>query len=165
MKKKIIFSVFALLTMVSVSAGAQQFHSTSAEIFLHSRGITPTPVVEYGAKHPDFGMKGQVYSSDLFKQRTRKGISYGILMGAKEGKVGGTPSYRTIPSICAYQDITTTSIESHQPRRSPSTPPPPTPPINEDDDDKILPLGDALWPLLMMAMAFAAVVYFRRKRA
>ena len=48
------------------------------------------------------------------------------------------------------------------PRKSGSMPPPPT---VEEGDSGNQPLGDAVLPLTLMALAFAGVIYLRRRRA
>lgn len=168
MKEKIIFSVLALLTVVSSAVAATQFQSTSSDIFLHSK---PTQVIystspssalipQTEAKDMSFGMNGKVFSSDLFKQRTNKGISYGLLVSKSDQTITHHP-YRGIASTCAYQAMEVSDIALGG---SPKKTPPPTPPINPDDNDKILPVGDALYPLLLMALAYIAFAWRRRKK-
>ena len=167
MKKNTIFSVLALLTIVSSAVGATQFHSTTSDIFLHPKPVpvstsalpSSTLMPQTGVKDLSFGMQGQVFSRDLFKQRTNKGISYGLLVDKSDQTITNH-QYRGIASMCAYQTIEVSDISlGKSPKKSP---PPPTPPINPDDDDKILPVGDAMYPLLLMAFVYAVCAIRRR---
>lgn len=47
-------------------------------------------------------------------------------------------------------------------RKSTAVPPKPKP---DENDPGNVPLGDPVWPLMLMAMLFAGVVYIRRKKA
>jgi len=64
-----------------------------------------------------------------------------------------TPSQYTEESITGYTSRPTTG-----PRRGFDTPDD----LNQSEE---YPLGDGLWPLLLMAVVFGGVIYFRRKRA
>lgn len=41
----------------------------------------------------------------------------------------------------------------------------PEKPTNDKDDEGNVPLGDPVWPLMLMALVGAGVVYIRRKKA
>ncbi len=41
----------------------------------------------------------------------------------------------------------------------------PSPDNKEEDQDQSFPIGDAVFPLMVMAFAFCGVVYFRRRKA
>jgi hypothetical protein len=60
----------------------------------------------------------------------------------------------------------TTTTESYSPAKAPSGPRrviiTPGNPGNQSDES---PVGDAVLPLLLMAMAFAGVIYFRKRHA
>lgn len=55
-------------------------------------------------------------------------------------------------------EMAITTTENYSPAKAPASRPHKAPPINPD------PLGDAVLPMLLMAMLFAGVVYTRRKR-
>ena len=38
-------------------------------------------------------------------------------------------------------------------------------PTNDKDDEGNVPIGDPVWPLMLMALVGAGVVYYRRKKA
>jgi|GEM_PF-3536976 len=63
----------------------------------------------------------------------------------------------------------TASAPSYSPARAGSSPRKsgllPGEPTNKDGDEGNTPIGDALLPLLLMAMLFCGVVYYRRKKA
>lgn len=65
----------------------------------------------------------------------------------------------------AYNPAASSGPRRAKAEETPSTPTTPTTP-DVTDPEKITPVGDAVWPLMLMALAYLGVrVFFRRKRA
>ena len=158
--------------------------STYSNPMLQPRSTSPASLPVTRTRNTSVG--GQVYSDGIFKEKYNRGpisiggggsssgggaISGGSIGGSK-GNLGG--SVRTFTSISSYQSISAASINAASPTAkggggitppvgvTPPPPPPPTPDPNTDDPTHQLPIGDAAWFALLLAIGYGV---YRRKTA
>ena len=153
--------------------------STYSNPMLQPRSASPVSLPVTRTRNTSVG--GQVYSDGIFKEKYNRGpisiggggsssgggaISGGSIDGSK-GNLGG--SVRTFSSISSYQSISAASINAASPqgagegtRGVTPPPPPPTPDPNTDDPTHQLPIGDAAWFAILLAIGYGV---YRRKTA
>ena len=153
--------------------------STYSNPMLQPRSASPASLPVTRTRNTSVG--GQVYSDGIFKEKYNRGpisiggggsssgggaISGGSIDGSK-GNLGG--SVRTFSSISSYQSISAASNNAASPqgagegtRGVTPPPPPPTPDPNTDDPTHQLPIGDAAWFALLLAVGYGV---YRRKTA
>lgn len=178
------YSILALWLLIASGAQAQHFGTTSAPTTATLPNATYTnpllrPVggarVQVTATKPNANVNRvnntSVISSDLFKNKYRSsgysgsagGSGGGGGMGAGSGT--NTTNYKTINTISAYQGISPGSINASAPgmRGGGPPPPPPTPGPNPGDENNQLPIGDAVWFMILLACGYGALLLKRRK--
>lgn len=161
MKIRIRYTLLALLVQTSIGLQAQRFaymdevptatfgSQVYHNVFLHSTPRTTTVSVSTNTDmYRETHAQGSVFSRNLF---TRKYNSQ------------KTPVYRGFVAISAYQNLRPEQVGGHgTPSMRLIPPPPPTP---NPDAPHILPVGDALWLLILMALGYGAYILRRRKQA
>lgn len=176
MKKQIFISLVAMV--ISLPMSAQQFEhnnislngtemglllpvANTSNVFASPTRVAPTTATPSVSSFSlsSANSIGQVFSSDLFKVKTT-GRTSGAAQVATDGS---STNYRSIASISAYQNGGATTTASAPKFRRSGSAPPPTPPIDEGNEGDKLPLGDALLPLLLLILTYAALLYRRQK--
>lgn len=164
--KKVLFPICFLLWMGCLPASAVEIQNSlsnelalkinSNNIFLHHSGFARQ--VAQPAVSADFSAAGgQVFSSDLFQKKTT-GSAGG---GAVAATASGSSQYQGFASISAYQNLSASDIGTTKPIRRAG---PPTPPIKPGDEGNKLPLGDGVWLLMLLALAYLPWQLKRKKR-
>lgn len=167
-------------TMAAAPASAGG--STYSNPMLQPRSAAPVSLPVTRTRNTSVG--GQIYSDGIFKEKYNRGpitvggsgsaggggtISGGSTGGSK-GNLGG--SVRTFSAISSYQSISAASINAASPQAAGGgglrgggapPPPPPTPDPSTDDPTHQLPIGDAAWFALLLAIGYG--VYRRKKTA
>ena len=95
-------------------------------------------------------MSGTVFSNDLFNRKNRRNTATNF-------------AYRGFTEISAYQSVSPSDIGAsgaNAPRKG-FGPPPPTP---DPDNPHILPVGDAWWLLMLLAIGYGAFILIRRRK-
>ena len=79
--------------------------------------------------------------------------------------MGSGSAYSATPTLNedGTASLNGTSGSHRAKKNTPATPGSPSTP-GQGKEENQFPLGDALFPLLVMALAFAGITYFRRKR-
>ena len=166
----------------TVGAPAPVSGASYSNPMLQPRGAAPVSLPVTRTRNTSVG--GQVYSDGIFKEKYNRGpisiggggsssgggaISGGSTGGSK-GNLGG--SVRTFSSISSYQSISSASINAATPqgagegtRGITPPPPPPTPDPGTDDPTHQLPIGDAIWFMLVLAGGFVGWTMRKRHQA
>lgn len=162
MKRTIIFALLAFGMLRSASAQITQpatlgdmpraqFGQTYNNAFLnHTQARSNNISVKPVAQQPIATMQGTVFSNDLFARKSAKSNSAFVHQGFAE--------------MSAYQHISPSDIGASGTTSAPRKgfgPPPPTP---DPDNPHILPIGDACWWLLLLAVGYAALTIYRRRK-
>ena len=173
MKRHCKYSLLTVWMLAALPLQAQQFTTTGSAStatlenpVYNNVFVKPTLSSRPMASKPAgtaFGTptQGQVFSTNAFTSRRRSSSFSGTLM-AGSGYVAG--NYSGFTNISAYQNISSENIGLTSPRRGGTPPPPPTPDPNDDPEPHVLPIGDAWWLLMFMAIAYALTHLFRRKQ-
>lgn len=161
MNIRIRYTLLALLVQTSIGLQAQRFayldemptatfgSQVYHNVFLHSTPRTTTVNMPANTDmYRETHAQGSVFSRDLF---TRK-------YDNKKTNV-----YRGFAAISAYQNITAEQVGGHGTPSMRLMPPPP-PPTPNPDDPHILPIGDAWWMMILMALGYGAYKLRRRKQ-
>ena len=171
MKITIRYSILAMLLLTALGVRAQRFTGTDnattatlSDPVINNVFLTPVQAqrhtaVKYAAGQSDTGlstgMQGSVFGSDLFGSR-RRSLSGRTLAQGGSGTSGS--GYEGVAAISAYSQLTVDNIVAGSTRRGVIPPPPPTP---DPDDPEKLPVGDALWLLLLLAAGYGALAGHR----
>lgn len=151
---------------------------------LQPKGATPVSLPVARTRNTSVG--GKVYSDGLFGEKYNRGqfsiggggsaggggAIGGTTNGGIKGNIGG--GIRTISSISSYQSISAASINAASPTAkggggitppvgvTPPPPPPPTPDPGTDDPSHQLPIGDAVWWMILLACGYAGLQLRKR---
>ena len=171
MKLPFRYSLLAALMITAMPNQAQRFTTTgnASEASLESPIynnvlLRPTQTTRIsvsksaGTTSFNTGTQGQVFSTNAFSSRRRGLTGSGMAM---TGSSAATGTYSGFTNISAYQNISVSDISTPSPRKV-IGPPPPTP---NPDDPHVLPVGDAWWLVLLMALGYATSILFRRRKA
>ena len=142
--------VAALALGMLLPLQAQMAPVTYENVFLkHSTVSHQGPAVSYqhSAVRPQATMQGTVYSNDLFNRKAKKNTTF---------------AYRGFSEMSAYGQISPADIgaPSATQYKAPG-PPPPTP---DPDAPHVLPVGDACWPLAILAALYALVIVVKSRK-
>ena len=77
---------------------------------------------------------------------------------------GSGSAYSATPSLNA-DGTATYNGASYSPAKAPGGPRKAGGITEPKDDDEEFPVGDAVWPMMLMALAFGGVIYLRKRRA
>ena len=162
--KKLIF-IFALLAFGMLLPVNAQFSQpatlgdlqttavgqTYNNVFLHHTQARNNNIsVRPAAQQPVATMQGMVFSNDLFRR--------------KSANSNNAFAHQGFAEMSAYQHISPSDIGASGTTSAPRKgfgPPPPTP---DPDAPHILPVGDACWLLLLLAVGYAALTIYRRRK-
>ncbi len=132
-------------------------------ITLQAKAVDYKPYQMPGQVHSTYVAKG-IYVSSTKKQPKAIGASASM----PTASFSSTSSYANslnlnegVAALNASGGIAGVPTTSGPRKVGPGTP---DEPGNPDDQQINTPIGDAFWPLLLMAMVFGGILYFRRRK-
>ena len=182
------YSLLVLWLWIATAIHAQQFGTVAnpsvggetpafANPMLQPKGVTPMDIPHVQGKGKSTPFNGQVFGKTLFTDKYKHsgngggGMSAGggsdFTSGASNGGMKNG-NFKTISSISSYQNIGSINAPkggTGAPLLGAGTPPPPppTPGPGPDGPGHQLPLGDALWFLVLLSCGYGLLTLIRRK--